>query len=270
MVFKASSLSYTFQMAHPLMILAAIGTGVGVITLAGRPRGASDIVVDSDNIPLGKSLRNFVLSQEQIIQAVRDGHAIYAWRELPQVRGLYVFADALKIGGLRVPVTARTTAAIAKILGATPVTPLLDDMIHNQCDIRVNPPTQDYRIAMSNKAVVAFNRSIDQQVEQATKPAYVPIISSVGKNWVLDNLALSRRGRAVNYGLHMPSARYKSVDGKSRVWQTPGAAHSPDHWDYSQTLRLAQYKGGPVTIDRMPSREELRVTRLFYEPVVAV
>jgi hypothetical protein len=77
-----------------------------------------------------------------------------------------------------------------------------------------------------------------------------------GKSWVLTNQMLKRPGRAANYGLYSASAPHRSVTGAFRLWQPLSFAHDPDHWDYSQLLRLVRRRPGVA----LPSYDEpLRV-----------
>ena len=237
-----------------LPFVLAGAAGLAALLVAGAAR-ASRTVSSLQRVP----------TQEEVLQAIRDGRAVFQWRELPQLRGLEVFADALQVDGVRVPVTARTTKAAAELLNASPTTALVEDWIFNEADIRTTPQTQDYRTMMTPKAVGKFNAVLDQQIRKRRElsPSPIPIVSDVGKSWIVDNAALRSPGMAVNYGLHLPDAPYTSIDGRSKLWQTPGTKHEPDHWDYSQTLRLMRYNGGPVPLDRMPAHETLRTDQLW-------
>ena len=212
------------------------------------------------------------LSQADIIQAVRDGKLEYHWTDLPGFDGVQVFEDAGRIDGLRVPVTARTTAAIVDILssslGATisPTTPLVEDLMYNDANTRVRPMPQQVD---SPNSVALFSLSLDKQIAKQTsgRPGW-GLVSCVGKSWVISNLALDHPGKAVNYGMHWPasaattgSGPWPSVDNKSKVFQQPSTMHNADHSDYSQTLRLCKLATGA----QLPSHETLRATRLWYE-----
>lgn len=212
------------------------------------------------------------VTQDAIIQAARDGRLEYHWEDLPGYDGVQVFGDAARIDGVRVPVSARTTAAIAAILSdvlgavVSPTTPLIEDILYNTADVRIRPVPQQVD---SPQAVQLFSRNIDNQISQLTsgRPGW-EIVSCVGKSWVLSNLSLEHPGKSINYGLHWPigtattnNGPWPSVDGKSKVFQQPSWAHNPDHFDYSQTLRLCKLAPGV----QLPSHEPLRATELWYQ-----
>jgi hypothetical protein len=199
------------------------------------------------------------MNQADVLRAVKDGGAVFEFVPLPGAPGVYVTRDAVKIGGVRVPVTARTTQAVADFLGVSPTTALVEDMIHEAAGARVEPPTAHPDIMLSDEAVRGFSASIDKQVQQAGYGNVSGIISSVGKSWVLDNAELNVAGRAVNYGLIRADGPYESVTRRFKLWQQPGWRHNPDHWDYSQTLRLCRVDPGVS----LPSIGKLQVTRLW-------
>lgn len=220
----------------------------------------------------GETLPPFGLSQADIIQAVRDGRLEYRWRELASQPGVWVFEDAGRINGVRVPVSARTTAAIAEILSSqlgavvSPTTPLIEDLVYNAADVVIKPYAYD--VTDSPKSVPAFNQSIERQIARQTsgRPGW-GFVSCVGKSWVRSNMALAHPGQAINYGFHWPRGTpstkdgpWPSVDGQSMVFQQPGSRHNVDHYDYSQTLRLCRLDGGVA----IPSHETLRADRLWY------
>ncbi len=211
------------------------------------------------------------MTQQDIIQATRDGRLEYRWAELPGAPGVWVFEDAARLEGLRVPVSARTAQAIAQLLAAAtganvlPTTPLVEDLIYDSADVRVKPVAFD---TGDPRSVAAFNSAIERQIAQQTagRPGW-GLVSCVGKSWVLSNMALDHPGYAINYGFHWPLATptgeqgpWLSVNGRSKVFQQPGSRHNPDHWDYSQTLRLCRLDAGA----ELPSHEPLRASRLWY------
>jgi len=224
-------------------VASAPGTGApGVVPTSGPPSSGR-----SSPLP-------WQVTQADVLEAVRSGRAEFAFVELPGAPGVFVTADALKVDGIRVPVTARTTQAVCDFLGCHPTTPAVEDMIQGAATVPVVPPTEDWRTMQTEAAVRHFNSRIDEQVA-----GRAGLVSCVGKSWVLSNAELDHPGRAVNYGMFRPDGPYNSVSGRFRLWQQPSWAHNPDHWDYSQTCRLVRLDPGAV----LPAHEPLRVQRLW-------
>lgn len=230
---------------HPLFLITA---AVGALLAARHVRAST--------LPKG-SAPKWQASQDEVLRAVADGNYELKWTELPGYPGVEVSEDALKIDGTRVPVSARTLDQICVLLKCSPTTPLIDDIIYENATWRIAPRTFD---TADPEAVWRFNTAIDEQLKTQAldRPAW-GLIASVGKSWVISNLALEHRGKSINYGLHSPSAPYKSVDGKVKVWQQPSWAHNPDHWDYSQVARLCRLADGVS----LPSHETLHNDRLW-------
>ncbi len=254
-------------MKHPVAIV--IGAGLGLVGLGlwfGRRRAAGPTLPPEAEpasyqlIQDPGTMKPWAMTQSDVLQAVKDGRAQFAFVPLPGAPGVYVTTDAVKVDGVRVPVTARTTQAVADYLGVLPTTALVEDMIHAAAAIRVEPPTANPDAMQSDGVIRGYSVSIDNQV-RASGLADVPaaIVSSVGKSWVLDNAELNVPGRAVNYGLIRADGPYESVTRQFKLWQQPGWKHNPDHWDYSQTLRLCRLDPGAS----LPSIGKLQVTRLW-------
>jgi hypothetical protein len=231
---------------HPLFLITA---AMSSLFLAGRAFAGS-------KIPKG-SAPKWKATQDDLIARVRAGEYELEWQALPGYSGVEASRDALRIEGVRVPVSARTLDAICVLLEATPTTPLIEDVIYDNATVRIAPATFN---TADPEAVWRFNQAIDLQLDAQLRGSPLGgFVSDVGKSWVISNLSLDHRGRAINYGLHSPSAPYRSVNGKSKVWQQPSWAHNPDHWDYSQTARLCRLASGV----ELPSLEKLRTHQLW-------
>lgn len=172
-----------------------------------------------------------------VLEAVQDGTAEYQWATIqtgPLV--LRVFADALKVGGVRVNVSAREAQLVADELGAMLTTPEIEDLIYERAEVRVPA----YTGSPESRTDAQHSRDIDAALE-VLRARSGQLVATVGKSWVLSNKAT--RDRAVNYGWHDPGAKYdpvspRLVSAKVRVWQPEASAHNLEHRDYSQTLRL--------------------------------
>ena len=243
--------------------LIAAATGLAIITYA-RKSAAQPM----------QSSAQFSLSQQGIIEAVRSGRAQFTWAPLPGAPGVSVTTDAIRVDGVLVPVSAATTAAIAEILSGAlgknvvPTTALVEDLIWAGAGVHVEPPLYDPSrpgaadIQVRDTTIREYSALLDRQIERSRSlGASGPIVACVGKSWILSNLAIEHPGRAINYGMYRSDGLYSSVTGGYKLWQQPSWAHSPDHWDYSQTCRLALLEAGAS----LPNHDgQLRATKLWY------
>lgn len=176
-----------------------------------------------------------------ILEAVRSGaYEPITWLPVTsEARGrramIYVAADALKIDGVRVNVTATTAQQIADLLGASLPTVMLVDLAWEQADVRCTPCLQPPGPQMaSTGAMRRHSQAIDGKVSSRSG-----LIRTVGKDWVLHDRLLSREDVACNYGWPDPKAPYLSWNNE-KVWQPLGTAHNRFHVDYSQTCTLVR------------------------------
>lgn len=151
-----------------------------------------------------------------------------------------VFADALKIGGVRISVSAYLEQTIADMLGCTLLTPKLSDMIWQQRNVTLLPTPQP--ITSSSEGMIAHSKRIDAQLAAQGNPS--GIYCTVGKNWVIDNDLLQHPGRAENYGWSFAGNSFggqswgAAVTPGLRLIQDRGWMHDPSHIDYSQDCVL--------------------------------
>jgi hypothetical protein len=157
----------------------------------------------------------------------------------------YAFADALKLDGVRVDVSARVAQQIADVLGCVLLTARLADLLYLARTASLLPSPQ--AIASTTVAMGEHSARVDAQLaalDLPPSPARGSVYQTVGKHWILDNDTLSHPGRACNYGWHFlgtfaGSAWEAAVSGGGlRVVQGRGWAHDVDHVDYSQTCVL--------------------------------
>lgn len=200
-----------------------------------------------DSLPQGKTRDELAARDAAIVAAVAKGHAELQWVTLA-VGGLrvQVMADALKLDGVRVCVSATAEQQIADLLGAVMLTPLLCDRIYRAAPVKLPPKplTQtpaDLAVMAHTATMVKHSALIDAALGGRTG-----LVADVGKDWVLTNkLAQGVKSipagmLAANYGWHIKTGGEASVDGQGRVIQGVGYRHDRSHVDYSQVCRLAR------------------------------
>lgn len=158
-----------------------------------------------------------------------------------------VFADALKMDGVRINVSAELQQKIADILECLLLTPLLADMIWVQRQVTLAPSPQ--AIASSTQAMVDHSARLDARLTKLGDPT--GLIATVGKHWVIDDAMLAHPGMAENYGWHFEGPSFQGMTGEvvtslmkdeqgqyRRLIQGRGWRHDSHHVDYSQTCVL--------------------------------
>ena len=208
------------------------------------------------------------LSQEQtdaaIIQAAQAGELEHFWQPLELDDLVLLFTpDALKLDGLRVPMSARVAQLVADELGAMLPTAKLADRMFRASNLRLGP----FPRPVSSSLEVARQHDADLEKARAGRQGVV----SGWKHWILSPRIAELK--AVNYGwlvetgepyfqgikLH-PSA----TDPALKAIQPESAVHSLDHRDYSQLTQLvsrrAWLKGREVDLADLltdPARAKL-------------
>lgn len=232
--------------------------------------------------------------EQAIREYVRNSNFEVSWAKVTSTHGehtgeFWVFADALKIDGVRVNVSAETEQIIADLLGCTLLTAKLADMIWAQRAITLPPfPRQ---ITATTQAMIEHSAKIDAAL---LKAGYTEgLIATVGKHWLIDNDLLVKAGRAMNYGWHFAGSNFQGIKGEvvatlmkdqsgqyERLIQGRGTAHDMHHADYSQTCVLASREcivdGQTMDIfdvfrspDLAPLVSHQGVLKLFRQPGVA-
>lgn len=176
------------------------------------------------------------MTPEEILAAVRAGDYEVRWATVRaehagHVGEFTVMADALRIRGVRVAVSAATEQRIADLLDASLLTERLADLIWGQADVRIEPQlTLDYAGMVDwTRGVVEHSKRCDEAIAGRGG-----LVANVGKDWILSDRLLGARAHtgeqaACNIGWYKP-------DGSR--WQNPGFAHSLTYFDRSQTCRL--------------------------------
>lgn len=182
---------------------------------------------------------------------------------------LNVMADALKIGGVRVNVSATLQQQLADIFDASLLTAQVADLMFLNAAKRVDPSPEP--ISSSVKSMVNHSLRVDGLVGSSTG-----IIAPPGKHWILDKKIESSPGKACNYGWHFVGTTFKgikgypcastyrkTIDGKLiSVIQPNATAHDAKHSDYSQICQLASQQ---CWIDGI----EYRFSQLLSDPALA-
>ena len=183
-----------------------------------------------------------------ILKHVADGDFEIAWGTVRVVQGdhvidINVFADAMKIGGVRINASATLEQQIADALGCSLLTPKLADLIYLQRNVTLLPSPQP--ISSSTDAMVAHSSRVDAALLAAGGASPGQIVQTTGKHWTICEALLAHPGKAANFGWQFPgptfggSAWGSTVDPPLRCIQDLGFFHDPSHVDYSQTITLA-------------------------------
>ncbi len=174
--------------------------------------------------------------ERQILDAVASGFYTHTWTPITsEARGhkakIWISADALKVGDVRVTTNAETCQRIADLLGASLCTTRIVDLAYEQADIRIRPQLQT-----PDDHMAEWHRTVQHSlaIDRLITVGY--LARNVGKHWVLSDLLVP--GIAANYGWHDPAAKSKSWPAELQVWQPLGTRHNTKHTDYSQTVVL--------------------------------
>jgi len=214
--------------------------------------------------------------EQAILDYVRKGAYELSWAKIVSTHAdhtgeFWVFADALKIEGVRVNVSAETEQVIADLLGCVLLTPKLADLLWVQRAVTLPPFPR--AITATTQAMVEHSAKIDTALQ---KVDYTDgVIATVGKHWVLDNALLVKTGRAMNYGWHFEGASFQGIKGEPiaslfqdskgqflRLIQGRGTAHDMRHVDYSQTCVL-------VSRECHINEEPMDLLRVLQDPELA-
>jgi len=197
-----------------------------------------------------------------ILQAVLDGKAEYSFTPIIGAcighKGTFqVFADALKIDGIRIILSAETQQKIADALDCLLLTPKLADLIFLQSDAILDPMPRaigDGSHMSDTQWMIDQSQDIDKALAKfSSKPA---LPSTLGKHWCIDeSLAKLPVGTACNYGWHFRGPNFQGITGEItasqakwtngsfiRLIQGRGTRHDMHHSDYSQNCILVARK----------------------------
>lgn len=194
---------------------------------------------------------------------------------------MQVMTDALKVGGVRINVSARLAQKIAWMLGLMLPTAKISDTIWANRQIALKPMPRP--ITSDTSAMVDQSSKIDKAIGISDTDVPDTIVGTVGKDWVLTNKLVENKGGvlspkiepttkepvAANYGWHFVG---QTFDGKSweptvslpgsRLIQGVGTKHGYSHSDYSQNFRAVARKA-------MLNGQEVDLAWLVKDPTYA-
>lgn len=159
---------------------------------------------------------------------------------------LQVMADALKIGGVRVNVSAGLQQQLADVFDASLLTAQVADMMFINAKYRIEPSPEP--ISSTVKSMINHSQRVDKMIGTYAGG----IVAPSGKHWILDKkIELAKPGSSCNYGWHFLGTSFKGIKGypcasgprmlnsKSVFVIQPNAtAHDFRHSDYSQICQL--------------------------------
>jgi len=204
-----------------------------------------------------------------ILAAVRNNDFVVDWTPIVTTSGdsnalFVVSADVLKIGepadAVRVSCSQKLCQQIADELGCVLPTAKLSDEIWRQADLKIEPPTQRWYSPPEGDGTMGLTHRMldfDAIVNRIIAGRSYNLVAGHHKDWINSRLLGTVMGQwtrpkqepnspsGCNYGWHTKS---KLAIGQSqtmsgiRVYQPAAIAHSYNHADYSQMLRLVQRK----------------------------
>lgn len=190
--------------------------------------------------------------EEYILSEIKEGRyeATLTPLDIPSndhTLRVWVYADALKVNGIRVNATPELEQRIADHLGCCLLTAKLADLIWLGRGFTLAPMPRP--ITSTTQAMIEQSRKIDAALPPDSL-ALGTLISTLGKHWLLDNDAL-----VVNYGWHFLVA-LSGIKGEPvaslaknpktgqyyRLIQGRGFKHGFGHTDYSQNVILVSWE----------------------------
>ena len=178
---------------------------------------------------------------------------------------LSVSAQAAQLDGVRVSLTARDQAALARHLGAGLLTKSLVDRIYKsglRLAARPQPWSADGpggRGTMGDlRRIVEYSGIVDAELLRTPGHEVAELIANEGKDWIVSRGSIQNPGRAANYGFFKPSGK---------PWQPPALAHNLDHSDYSQLARFVKNQA-MISLDEGKSWTPDTVDRLAGDPIL--
>jgi len=156
----------------------------------------------------------------------------------------WVTTDGLRLGGVRLNVSAKLQQELADLASCMLLTPRLADLVWAARNVSLPPMPRP--ITSSTAAMLEQSAKIDAAAGDV--PAG-EILNTVGKNWVLVKAIFTPQAqakrKAANYGWHFEGSNFQGIKGEPsvslpgvRVIQGVGTVHDASHVDYSQICQL--------------------------------
>lgn len=185
-----------------------------------------------------------------ILAHATAGDLDVAWVPLSITEGehtieILVTPDAVKLGNVRINVSAYLQQQLADYYGALLFTPKVADLHYLARTVTIPPfpmPITSSTVGMQQESLKMENAI----ASEGGRPDGA-IVGTVGKHWVLSNLLVAHPGYAVNAGWYLPLGTkspwngvsiYPSPTLRALLIQQPSTAHDPQHVDYSQQCCL--------------------------------
>ncbi len=238
-----------------VVLLASAARAAGGKAPAKGPSGApgsAPPIEDGSRWPDGLAAR-----EAGMLAAVQAGLAEHAWTPIQLAHGghvgtIDVSEDDIRIAGVRVSVTARTLAAMARELGGVLATSRVADLVYAQAVRTTAPLTHKWYLDDSmgtTRRMLEYSAEVDAKIGTGGGLA-----ANTGKWWVQSvRLKNAKPGTAANYGWHTGRG--------NEVIQGVGIRHDDQHADYSQKARIMR---DTMTVDgvEMPTSEVLASSEL--------
>ena len=154
---------------------------------------------------------------------------------------ILVTPDAVKLGNVRINVSAYLQQQLADAFGALLFTPKVADLHFLARTVTI--PPFPIPITSSTAGMQTESQKMEDAVAAEGGRPNGGIVGTVGKHWVLTNGLNTHPGMACNYGWYLPLGTkspwngvgiYPSNTLRALLIQQPGYAHASSHVDYSQ------------------------------------
>ena len=182
------------------------------------------------------------MNQSDILQEINKGNFELTWfmLEISPENWISVCNDALKIDGVRFPVSYTLNKQIADIIGAKIMTEEIVNLIRLKATIQIDPVVLP--ISNSWDATVKASQMIDKLITDKYRDIdqSKELISNCGKYWI----EIDKKPGFANYGFFTTSSMWKGIKSypvknyNFYCIQPISTFHDALHYDYSQTCSI--------------------------------